>query len=442
MSSVQVLSTTTIHAQNHNLNGSNDRTIDLSPWDLQFLPFGYNQISFVYRHSNKSDIFNQIQHLKQSFSSALDFFHIFAGRLKITQHGDNTISCSIKCNNKGALFVHAAAKYITVNDILEPTHLPYVHHSLFLMNGIKNYQGTSHPLLAVQVTQLDDGIFIGITSSHVVGDAYLFSNFNNLWAKISRGSFEVSKTPIFERWFPKGIECPIRFPLTIEAQNNLKEKKLNPPERIFHFTKENIAKLKFKANFEAGKKNISSLQAVLTHIWRSFTRSKKFDYETDVSFSIDISVKQRLDLPLHEDYFGNAVIECLVTMKAGELLDDGGLGKGALKMNKMIASYTDEMIRSHYEKWLIKPIFYVTPKDVCQNKGLVIAYSPRYDVYGNDFGWGKPVGVRTGGADKREGKVNVFAGVEEGSMVLEVCLSYEVLEEMENDLEFMDAVSP
>ncbi|CAL5196397.1 unnamed protein product [Lathyrus oleraceus] len=203
MSSVQVLSTTTIHAQNHNLNGSNDRTIDLSPWDLQFLPFGYNQISFVYRHSNKSDIFNQIQHLKQSFSSALDFFHIFAGRLKITQHGDNTISCSIKCNNKGALFVHAAAKYITVNDILEPTHLPYVHHSLFLMNGIKNYQGTSHPLLAVQVTELDDGIFIGITSSHVVGDANLFSNFNNLWAKISRGSFEVSKTPIFERWFPK-----------------------------------------------------------------------------------------------------------------------------------------------------------------------------------------------------------------------------------------------
>ncbi|CAK8561137.1 unnamed protein product [Lathyrus sativus] len=441
MSSVQVLSTTTIHAQNHNLNGSIDQTIDLTPWDLQFLPFGYNQISFVYRQSNKSDILNQIQHLKQSFSSALDFFHIFAGRLKITHHGDNIISCSIKCNNKGALFVHASAKYITVDDIIESTHPPHVHHSLFLMTGVKNYQGTSHPLLAVQVTELNDGIFIGVTSSHVVGDANLFSNFNNLWANISRGSFEVFKTPIFERWFPKGIEYPIRFPLKIETQSNLKEKKLNPPERIFHFTKENIAKLKFKANLEVGKKNISSLQAVLAHLWRSFTRSKKLDYQTDVSFSIDISVRQRLNPPLHENYFGNAVIEYLVTMKAGELLDDGGLGKGALKMNKVIALHTDEKIRSHYEKWLVKPNFYVTPKDVSHHNGLVIAYSPRFDVYGNDFGWGKPVGVRTGGADKREGKVHVFAGVEEGSMELEVCLSYEILEEMESDPEFMDFVS-
>ncbi|KAI5421096.1 hypothetical protein KIW84_044801, partial [Lathyrus oleraceus] len=159
------------------------------------------------------------------------------------------------------------------------------------------------------------------------------------------------------------------------------------------------------------------------------------------SFSIDICVRQRLNPLLQENYFGNAVIECLVTMKAGELLDNGGLGKGALKMNKMIALHTNEKIRSHYEKWLIKPSFYVTPKDVSHNNGLVIAYSPKFDVYGNDFGWGKPVAVRTGGADKREGKVNVFAGVEKGSMELEVCLSYEILEAMGNDPEFMDVVS-
>ncbi|XP_058767155.1 uncharacterized acetyltransferase At3g50280-like [Vicia villosa] len=441
MSSVQVLSTTIIQAPNHNLNGSNHHTIDLNPWDLQLLPFGYNQMSFVYRQSIKSDILNQIQHLKHSFSSALDFFHVFAGRLKITQHEDNTISCSIKCNNEGALFVHAAAKYIIVENILEPTHLSPVHHSLFVMNGVKNYQGTSHPLLAVQVTELDDGIFIGITTNHVVGDGTLFSNFYNLWAKISRGSVEISKTPIFKRWFPKGIECPIRLPLKIDSQNNLNEKKLNPPERIFHFTKENIAKLKSKANLEAGTKKISSLQALLTHIWRSFTRSQKLDDQTDVSFSVDISVRSRLNPPLHENYFGNAIIECLVKMKAGELLDDGGLGKGALKMNKMISLHTDEKIRSHYEKWLIEPSFYVTPDDVSHNNGLVIAYSPRFDVYGNDFGWGKPVGVRSGGADKREGKVNVFGGVEEGSMELEVCLPNEILEAMSHDLEFMNVVS-
>lgn len=51
------------------------------------------------------------------------------------------------------------------------------------------------------------------------------------------------------------------------------------------------------------------------------------------------------------------------------------------------------------------------------------------------------MGVRSGGANKRNGKVSVFAGVEEGSMDLEVCLPYEILEDMGNDPEFMDAVS-
>lgn len=51
---------------------------------------------------------------------------------------------------------------------------------------------------------------------------------------------------------------------------------------MFHFKKENIAKLKFKANLEAGTKNISFLQALFTHIWRSITRSKNLDPQEEV----------------------------------------------------------------------------------------------------------------------------------------------------------------
>ncbi|KAI5421066.1 hypothetical protein KIW84_044777, partial [Lathyrus oleraceus] len=119
MSSVQILSTTTIHAPNH----FNDHTIHLTPWDLQFLPFGYNQTGLLYHQPFELDSTNQIQHFKNSLSSTLDFFHLFTGRLKITQHDDNTISCSIKCNNEGALLVHAAAKHISVSDILEPKYI-------------------------------------------------------------------------------------------------------------------------------------------------------------------------------------------------------------------------------------------------------------------------------------------------------------------------------
>ncbi|AES78286.1 photosystem II D2 protein, putative [Medicago truncatula] len=52
--------------------------------------------------------------------------------------------------------------------------------------------------------------------------------------------------------------------------------------------------------------------------------------------------------PLPEDYFGNSIISCIVKMKVGELLDEGGLYKGACEMNKLIASHTDEKLKNHY----------------------------------------------------------------------------------------------
>ncbi|CAL5196399.1 unnamed protein product [Lathyrus oleraceus] len=437
MSSLQVLSTTTIHAPNH----PNHHTIHLTPWDLQFLPFEYNQFGYLYHHPTNLDVSNQIEHLKNSFTSTLHLLHPLTGRLKITHHEDNTISCSINCNNDGALFVHAVAENITVADIFKVAKVTPIHHSFYAMNGFKNYNGTSQPLLAVQVTELVDGIFIGCTINHVTGDGNLFAYFINSWARFSKGCVKMSTLPIFERWFPKGIECPIRFPFKIEQQSNLEEKKLNPSERIFHFTKENIAKLKFKANLEAGTTNISSLQALFTHLWRSFIRSKELDPQTDVKFVLDIGVKKRLVPQLPENYYGVAVIECVVSMKAGELLGDGGLGKGALEMNKIIALHNDEKLRSEYKNWLTKPSFTITRDDAGNVNSLVIGSSPWFEFYESDFGWGKPVGVRSGYESKRNGKVYVYGCVEKGNMELEVCQPYEILVAMGNDPEFMMELS-
>ncbi|CAL5196401.1 unnamed protein product [Lathyrus oleraceus] len=445
MSFVRVISATTINSPNHNLNFSKDHTIDLTPWDLQYLPFGYNQIGLIYHNSSESDTNTKIQHLKHSLSSTLEFFPPFTGRLNITEHEDNTISCSIRCNNEGALFVHAAAKNLSVGDILEPIYLPDIFYSFFQLNGVKNYEGTSQPLLAVQVTEFADGIVIGCSISHVVVDGTSLWHFINSWAGISQGNFEISKISSFERWFPTGIQCPIRFHFSINLYSNQndEEEKLNTQmsERLFHFSKENIAKLKSKANLEAGSKNISSLQAVFTQVWRSIIRSKNLDPQEELNFVMDIGVRPRFIPPLQEKYFGNAVMECVVTMKAGELLEDDGLGKCALKMNKMIALHSDEKLKNHYKDWLIAPSFVFNDRGVANSNSMAIGGSPWFDVYGNDFGWGKPVAVRNGGANKRNGKIYVSAGVEEGSINLEVCLPYEILEAIGNDSEFMDIVS-
>ena len=140
----------------------------------------------------------------------------------------------------------------------------------------------SQPLLGVQVTELADSIFIGCIIDHVVVDGKLFWHLINSWDEISNDRLSISKPPIFRCWFPKGIACPIRFPFAIEPQNNNhsnndndEEEKLTTPKRLFHFTKENIAKLKCKANIEARTNNLFSFQALFTHILRSILRSKK-----------------------------------------------------------------------------------------------------------------------------------------------------------------------
>ena len=75
------------------------------------------------------------------------------------------------------------------------------------------------------------------------------------------------------------------------------------------------------------------------------------------------------------------------------------------------------------------------------NNTLITSSSPRFNVYGNDFGWGKPVAVRSGSAAKGDGKITLFPGVEEGSIDIEVCLSPEKLLAMGDDEEFMEAIS-
>ncbi|CAI8614807.1 unnamed protein product [Vicia faba] len=127
---------------------------------------------------------------------------------------NNNASCSIFCNNVGALFIHAIAENTTVSDILQPNYVPPIVHSFFPLNSVKNHEATSQPTLAVQVTELSNGIFIAFTINHVVSDGKSFWHFVNSWSQISKGSQKITKQPSLQRCFPNDIELPIRFPFT------------------------------------------------------------------------------------------------------------------------------------------------------------------------------------------------------------------------------------
>jgi len=63
--------------------------------------------------------------------------------------------------------------------------------------------------------------------------------------------------------------------------------------------------------------------------------------------------------------------------------------------------------------------------------------SPRFPMYDNNFGWGRPLAVRSGRANKFDGKISAFPGRDgTGTVDLEVVLAPETMEALESDPEF------
>ena len=77
-------------------------------------------------------------------------------------------------------------------------------------------------------------------------------------------------------------------------------------ERVF--TKEQIAVLKAKANTEMGTNRISSLQALLAHLWVSVIRNRPLPEDQETKYIIPIDMRPRVHPPLPQQYFGVAVL--------------------------------------------------------------------------------------------------------------------------------------
>lgn len=148
----------------------------------------------------------------------------------------------------------------------------------------------------------------------------------------------------------------------------------------------------------------------------------------------------RARLPLPETHFGNAIHFVNGTAKNENLMRNG-LGWAALELNKVVAKQTREVLKTELED-LGKELMKFSKKSglMLRNK-ILISSSPRHNVYGVDFGWGKPVAVRSGKAQKYDGKITVFPAAETGGIDVEACLSPETVVALGVDAEFMEVVT-
>ncbi|KAL5983273.1 hypothetical protein ACLOJK_017357 [Asimina triloba] len=406
--------------------------------------------------------------LRRSLSQTLSHFPPLAGRLTTDPAG----RVHITCNDAGVVFVQANAADLTIRDLLSPADVPDAFKEFFTFDGAVSYDGHFRPLAAVQVTELADGVFIGCTVNHAVTDGTSFWNFFNTFAEVCKGAAKrISRQPDFRRSFFSDSPAVLRFPsggpkVTFAGAGPIRE-------RIFSFTREAILELKSLANgWEAvgkqqdaggviaaeimGKESndewkkssnvapvgrtaeISSFQSLCAQLWRCVTRARKLPATSDTTFRMAVNCRHRLEPRIDPYYFGNAIQSIPTVASVGDVLSHD-LNWAAGRLHEKVVAHRDATVRRGVEDWERDPKCF--PLGNFDGASITMGSSPRFPMYDNDFGWGRPMAVRSGRANKFDGKISAFPGRDgNGSVDLEVCLAPATMAGLEADAEFMQYV--
>ncbi|OIW04091.1 hypothetical protein TanjilG_00651 [Lupinus angustifolius] len=413
--------------------------------------------------------------LKSALSRTLSLFPPLAGRL--TTDSDGYVY--ITCNDAGVDFLHANASSYKISDLLSSLDISPSFKEFFTFDSKVSYSGHSSPIVAVQVTELADGVFIGCAANHAVTDGTSFWNFFNVFAQLCRGGCKgLHMVPDFTRDSVLISNCVLRLPqggpkVTFDADAPLRE-------RIFSFSRESIQELKARVNnrkltedkaVELMMKNsndyyqkengkvatifenwfktevnskpqlatetveISSFQSLCALLWRAVTRARKLQASKMTTFRMAVNCRHRMKPKLESYYFGNAIQSVPTYASAGEVLSMD-LRWCAEQLNKNVREHDDSMVRKFIEDWENNPR--VFPLGNPDGASITIGSSPRFPMYDNDFGWGRPLAVRSGKANKFDGKISAFPGRDgSGAVDLEVVLAPETMAGLECDAEFM-----
>ncbi|KAM7270708.1 hypothetical protein ACFE04_029922 [Oxalis oulophora] len=457
-SSVTVISKCTIKPDP--ISTSPFKTLRLSVSDLPMLSCHYIQKGVLLNYPPYS--FSDLVHfLKQSLSAALYHFPALAGRFNTDSEGH----VHILCNDEGLDFVVATARHFNVsNTLVQPSDVPDCFKEFFAFDRVVSYSGHVRPLAAVQVTELGDAVFIGLTMNHAVTDGTSFWHFFNTFAEICKGVKKISRSPNFGRNTVFDSPAVLRFPaggptVTFDDNEPLRE-------RIFHFSRESILKLKNRANnyninnnknnkvtlnddswksvittplINNKKDEISSFQSLCAQLWRSVTRARKLAESKTTTFRMAVNCRHRLEPRMDPYYFGNAIQSIPTTAESGELLSHD-LHWCADLLHRNVVAHDDEVVRRGVKGWENSPRLF--PLGNNDGASITMGSSPRFPMYDNDFGWGRPLAVRSGKANKFDGKISAFPGREgNGSVDLEVVLAPETMTAVLTDVEIMQYVS-
>ncbi|KAI3684694.1 hypothetical protein L6452_33919 [Arctium lappa] len=425
-----------------------NKPIYFSPWDLAMINVNYIQKGLLFRSPENQDfsIATFLDDLKDSLSVTLTHFHPLAARLSTVkqQNPPSMVVFLNPENSPGARFIHSTVD-LTISDVLQPTDVPLIVQSFFDHHEAIDHDGHELSLLSIQVTELIDGIFIGCSINHMVVDGTSFWHFFNSWSEVFRSKTQnghfapVSRPPVLERWIPEGSDPILTLPFTHDDEFIDRPNRPFLRERIFHFSSNSLSKLKSNVNSDCNTTKISTLQCLSALVWRCVTRSRRSPENQETGCRLAVNNRSRISPNLPENYLGNSIQAVRGATTVGVLLNES-VGWAAWLLHELVVNHDDKAIREFVGSWLKSPFVYKMGQFFDGNS-IQMGSSPRFDMYGNEFGLGKGVAVLSGYANKFDGKVTLYPGRDGGGSIdLEVCLLPENMAVFECDEELMSVV--
>ncbi|KAH9779862.1 Malonyl-CoA:anthocyanidin 5-O-glucoside-6''-O-malonyltransferase [Citrus sinensis] len=167
--------------------------------------------------------------------------------------------------------------------------------------------------------------------------------------------------------------------------------------KSFELTREDIKKLRDKVQGnevlirQAKELHLSSYVLTCAYVYVCLVKAMGVEGDATVMLRVAANCRSRLDPPLPVNYFGNCVSAHGTPAKASDVVDpENGIAFVADKLSDLVKGLKREVIEGSEEKILNLLKYVKEGGGQAPGRLLGVAGSNRFDVYGSDFGWGKP----------------------------------------------------